>query len=132
MIPSTKAAWSTGGIHQRNGITSHPADAMRTATASQPRCGTAGSVAAMPATRTIRPAQPNPTHLGQSTDVASGSSSRTDPTGTGGAYARPRPPSSDPGPPGGIGPRSDGPGYLRNFDVVLSARTLPPVWQVGQ
>ena len=22
--------------------------------------------------------------------------------------------------------------YLRNFDVVLSARTLPPVWQVGQ
>ena len=24
------------------------------------------------------------------------------------------------------------PGYLRNFDVVLSASTLPPVWHVGQ
>ena len=23
-------------------------------------------------------------------------------------------------------------GYLRNFDVVLSARTLPSVWQVAQ
>jgi hypothetical protein len=22
--------------------------------------------------------------------------------------------------------------YFRNFDVVLSARTLPPVWHVGQ
>ena len=32
----------------------------------------------------------------------------------------------------GLRHRAAGAGYLRNLLVVLSARTLPPVWQVGQ